>query len=154
VAEEFEGADRKGASIGRQWRGLQDGADSWQVAAVLMRMTRGVFAIVRMFVIMRVRMTVIMIVRVGMVVRRVGILAVVIVGRVGFLTADEDAGLACADAAAIYGFKGEGCAEIEGGGGLLEERGRDACVDDGAEEHVSAEAGEAFEIANAHDDLL
>jgi hypothetical protein len=37
---------------------------------------------------------------------------------------------------------------------LLEERGRDASVDQGAEQHVSTEPGEAFEIANTHDDLL
>jgi hypothetical protein len=33
---------------------------------------------------------------------------------------------------------------------LLEEFGRDAGVEQGAEEHVTAEAGKAFEIANTH----
>ena len=102
-------------------------------------------------------MMVIMILQVvGMVVRGVVIvvvvMAVVIVGRVGILAVDEDAGFARCDAASIYGIEDEGCAEMEGRGGLLEESGGDAGVDQGAEEHVSAEAGEAFEITNAHDD--
>ena len=73
-----------------------------------------------------------------------------IVLRVGILAADQHARLARADAAAIYGIKDEGCAEVERRGGLLQERGRDASVDEGAEQHVSTEPGEAFEIANAH----
>ena len=136
-AEQLEGAECERASIGGQRRRLQDVANGRQVAAVLMDRRRRGFMVVRMRMI--VMMVVIVFMRVGM-----------IVGRVGFVAIDQHASLARADAAAIYGIKGEGCAEVERGGGLLEERGRDAGVDQGAEEHVSAEAGEAFEIANAH----
>jgi hypothetical protein len=59
-------------------------------------------------------------------------------------------GLARADATAVYGVEDKGCAEVEKGGGLLQERGRDASVDEGAEQHVSTEPGEAFKITNAH----
>jgi hypothetical protein len=82
---------------------------------------------------------VIMFVRVGMIGRSISVVAV-----------DQYTDLAGADAAAVYGFEGEGCAEVERGSGLLEELGRDTSVDQGTEEHVSAEAGEAFEIANVH----
>ena len=117
------------------------------------------FVVMRMSVVVRVWvivMMVIMIVRVGvgMVVRGVVIVvvAVVVVGRVGILAIDENTGFARCDAASIYGIEDEGCAEMEGRGGLLEESGGDAGVDQGAQEHVSAEASEAFEITNAHDD--
>jgi hypothetical protein len=96
-----------------------------------------------MFVMMRMRM----IVR-GVVVL---VVAVVIAGRVGIVTIDQHAGFARADAAAIYRIEDEGRGEIEGRGRLLQERGRDAGVDQGAEQHVSAKAGEAFEIADTHD---
>jgi hypothetical protein len=98
-------------------------------------------------------MIVVVIMRMGMIVRGIGFVAVMIVRRVGFVAVDKYARLACADAAAIYGIEDEGCAEIEGRGGLLEERGRDAGFDQGAEQHVSTEPGEAFEIANTHDGL-
>jgi hypothetical protein len=136
-AEKFEGAERECAGLVRQRRVVENFANSRQIAAVLMRVIRGVF------VIMRVRMIVMMLmlvfVRMGMIVRRIG-----------FVAADQYTDLAGADAAAVYGFEGEGCAEVERGSGLLEELGRDTSVDQSAEEHVSAEAGEAFEIANAH----
>jgi hypothetical protein len=142
VAQELERAKSECASLGQQRRGLQDGADGRQVAAMLVRMSGSVY------VVMRVRMIVIMIVGVGMVVRCV--VAAVIVRRVGIVAADEHARFAGADAAAVYRIEDEGCAEIECGGGLLKKRNGDAGVDQGAEEHVTTEAGEAFEIANAH----
>jgi hypothetical protein len=111
------------------------------------------------FVIVIVRVSVIMMMvgvfmRMGMIVRGIGFVAVMIVRRVGILAVDEHACLARADAAAIHGLEDEGCAEIEGHGGLLEERRRDTSVDEGAKQHVSTEPGKAFEIANTHDDLL
>jgi hypothetical protein len=121
--EELKGAKGEGASLGGQRCVVKDFADGGQGAAV--------FAIVMAMV------------RVGMVVRRVGI-----------TIADQDAGFARGDTAAIHGFEAEGCAEIERGGGLLEERGGNTGIDESAEEHVSTQAGEAFEIADAHDDLL
>jgi hypothetical protein len=88
---------------------------------------------------------------VGMVVRGVvAVVVIVIVRCVGFVTVDQHARFAGADAAAVYRIEDEDCAEIEGRGRLLKERNGDAGVDQGAEEHVTAEAGEAFEIANAH----
>jgi hypothetical protein len=101
-----------------------------------------VFVVMRMLVIMRVR---VMMVLVVLVMR-------VLVRCVGVMAADEYAGLARGDAAAVYGIKDKGCAEVERRGGLLKQCRRDAGVDQGAEQHVSAEAGEAFEITNAHDD--
>ncbi len=97
----------------------------------------------RGFVVVRMRVIVMMMIVVAMIVRRVGFVAV-----------DQHMGFARADAAAIYGIEREGCAEIERRGGLLEERGGDASIDQGAEQHVSADAGEAFEIADAHGGFL
>jgi hypothetical protein len=84
-------------------------------------------------------MMVIVIVTVRMIVRHVGLVAI-----------HQHAHFSRADAASVNGIKDESRAEAEGRGGLLEERGRDASVDEGAEQHVSTEPGEAFEIANAH----
>jgi hypothetical protein len=107
-----------------------------------MRMAGRGFVIVRVFVMMVLVIMeglFIMIMRVGMIVRRVGFMAV-----------DEHAGLARADAAAIDGFKDQGCAQVERRRRLLEQRGRDTGADEGAEQHVPAQAGEAFEIADTH----
>jgi hypothetical protein len=136
LAQEFEGPERKCARIGWQRRLVQDFADHRQGTAVLVRRTRRVFVVMRVFVIM---MMVIVIMIARMIVRRVGVVAI-----------HQHARFSRADAASVYGIKDECCAEAEGRGGLLEERGRDASVDQGAEEHVSTEPGEAFEIANAH----
>ena len=96
-----------------------------------------VLVIVAMHVLVAVRVFVMMVelvfMRMGMIVLRVGILA-----------ANQHARLARADAAAVYGIKDEGCTEVERGGGLLQEGRRDASVDEGAEQHVSTEPGEAF----------
>jgi hypothetical protein len=93
--------------------------------------------------IVRMRMIVMMLVIVIM-------LMGMIMGRIGFAAVDQHMGFARADATAVYRIKGEGCAEVERGGGLLEQFGSDAGGDQGAEEHITAEAGKAFEIANAH----
>jgi hypothetical protein len=134
LAEELEGAERESAGIGRNRRIVEDLADGGKVAAVLVLVNW------RVLVLVGVRMIVVMMVMV----------VIMSVGRVGILAADKDAGLAGGDATAVCGLEDEGCAEIERCSGLLEERGRDAGVDKGAEQHVSTEAGEAFEIANAH----
>ncbi len=73
-----------------------------------------------------------------------------IVGRVGVLAADQHASFARGDAAAVDGIKDERCAKVECCGGLLKKRRRDTGVDESAEEHVTAEAGKAFEIADTH----
>jgi hypothetical protein len=136
LAQEFEGTERKCTRIGWQRPLVQNFANHRQGTAVLVRMTRRVFVVMRMFVIM---MMVIVIMIVRMIVRRVRVVAI-----------HQHARFARADAASIYGIEDECSAEAEGRGGLLEERGRDASIDEGTEQHVSTEAGEAFEIANAH----
>jgi hypothetical protein len=105
---------------------VQDVADGRQIAAVLMCV---MVATLVMVIMMRI-------------------------GRIGFMAVDRHSRFLRADAAAIYRFKGERRAEIEGRGGFGEERGRDAGIDQGAEEHIAADAGEAFEIADTHDELL
>ena len=83
---------------------------------------------------MRVMMIVVVIMRMGiivrgigfvtvMIVRPVGVVAIMIARRVGVVTIHQHARFSRTDAAAIYGIEDEGCAEIEGRGGLLEERG-------------------------------
>jgi hypothetical protein len=91
-----------------------------------------------MFVIVQVRM-IMMIVRIGMT-----------VGGIGFLSIDEYTSFARGDAAAVDGIKDERCAEVECRGGLIKKRWRDTGVNESAEQHVTAEAGKAFEIADTH----
>src|SRR5215469_13733945 len=62
----------------------------------------------------------------------------------------EDMNLGGRDAAAIDLLDFEGCAEIKGGGGFVKDLGIDASVYERAEEHVSADTGEAVEIGDAH----
>jgi hypothetical protein len=73
-----------------------------------------------------------------------------IVSRIRVLSIHQHAGFLRRDAAAIYGLEDKGCAEVERGGGLLQEFRRGAGADERAQEHVSAETGKAFEMANAH----
>ena len=166
LAEELEGSKGERAGIGCERRFIEDLADGREVAAVLVCMAGPVLVIVRMFVAVRVFVMMIVVVIMGMgmivrgigfvavmTVRRVAVVAAMIVLRVGIIAADQHARFSRADAAAICGIEDEVCAEIEGRGGLLEERGRDASVDQGTEEHVTAEPGKAFEIANTHDGL-
>ena len=40
--------------------------------------------------------------------------------------------------------------EVEGGGGVVEDLRVEAGVDEGSEEHVATDAGEAVEIGDAH----
>jgi hypothetical protein len=115
---------------------------------------------VRSIVIVRM-MLMSMFMRVGMIVGRVGVLAIMIVGGVGVLaimivggvgvlTFHQHASFARGDATAVDGIKDECRAQVECRGGLLKKRGRDTGVDESAEEHVPAEAGKAFEIADTH----
>ena len=39
---------------------------------------------------------------------------------------------------------------MQGGGGFVEDFGIDSGVDEGSEEHVAADAGEAVEVGDAH----
>ena len=54
------------------------------------------------------------------------------------------------DSAAVDLFYLEGGVEVQGGGGLVEDGGIEAGVDEGTEEHVAADAREAVEIGDAH----
>ena len=127
VAEEFEGAQSECTSIGRHRRFIQDLANGGQVAAVLMGMAGGVLVVVRMLMLVIVWMRMVIFLR-----------------RIGVMAFDQYARLARADAAAIDGFKDQSYAEVERRGRLLKQRRRDASVDQSAEQHVTAETGEAF----------
>jgi hypothetical protein len=54
------------------------------------------------------------------------------------------------DAAAIYLFDAEGRIDVQGGYGFMKDVGREASVEESAEEHITADTGEAVEIGNAH----
>ena len=79
---------------------------------------------------------------------------VMIAWGVGVVTIHQHTSLTRGDAAAIHGLKDQGRSQVECRGGLLEERRRDADVDESAEQHVAAEAGKAFEIADTHGCIL
>jgi len=68
----------------------------------------------------------------------------------GGLAVFEDVDFGGGDSAAVDLLDGEGCAEIECGGGFMEDLRVDSCVEECAEEHVSTDAGEAIEIGDAH----
>ena len=55
----------------------------------------------------------------------------------------ENMDLGGGDAAAVYGFELQACVDVEGSGGVLEHMFGDAGVDQGAEEHVAGDPGEA-----------
>ena len=61
-----------------------------------------------------------------------------------------DVNLCGGDSAAVDFFYLEGGVEVQGGGGLVEDGGIEAGVDEGTEEHVAADAREAVEIGDAH----
>ncbi len=62
----------------------------------------------------------------------------------------EDVDFGAGDAAAVDLFDFEGRAEVEGGGGVVEDLRVEAGVDEGSEEHVATDAGEAVEVGDAH----
>jgi hypothetical protein len=93
----------------------------------------------------------------GMVLVSVGLLVVrgVVVGGgdVGYFRefcAFVDVDFCGGDSAAVDFFYLERGVEVEGGGGLVEDSGIEAGVDEGTEEHVAADAREAVEIGDAH----
>ncbi len=54
------------------------------------------------------------------------------------------------DAAAVYLFDGEGYVQVESGYGFVEDGGIDSGVEEGSEEHVAANAGEAVKVSDTH----
>jgi len=62
----------------------------------------------------------------------------------------EDVDFGAGDAAAIDFFDLEGGSEVEGGGGVVKDLRVEAGVEEGSEEHVATDAGEAVEVGDAH----
>jgi hypothetical protein len=58
------------------------------------------------------------------------------------------------DSAAVDLFDVEGGVEIQGGGGFVEDFWIDSGVDEGSEEHVAGDAGEAVEVGDTHEDIV
>ena len=62
--------------------------------------------------------------------------------------------LGAGDAAAVYFFDLERGVEVQGGGGVVEDLRVDSGVDEGSEEHVATDAGEAVEVGDAHEGIV
>ena len=77
----------------------------------------------------------------------VGVSRIVFLGYMGSIE-DKDTG--GGDAAAIGLFDLEGGSEMEGGNGVVEDLGGESGVEESAEKHVSADAGKAIEVGDAH----
>ena len=76
------------------------------------------------------------------------------VGFFGEVCAFVDVNFCGGDSAAVDLFYLEGGVEIQGGGGLVEDGGIEAGVDEGSEEHVTTDAGEAVEVGDAHGGIV
>ena len=61
-----------------------------------------------------------------------------------------DLDLCGGDAAAVGFFDFEGGVEVQSCYGFVEDGGVDSGVDEGSEEHVATDAGEAIEVGDAH----
>ena len=61
-----------------------------------------------------------------------------------------DVNLCGGDSAAVHFFYLEAGVEVQGSGGLMEDGGIDTGIDEGSEEHVTADACEAVEIGDTH----
>lgn len=68
----------------------------------------------------------------------------------GELAVFEDVYFGAGDAAAIDFFDLEGRSEVDGGGGVVQDLRIEASVEEGTEEHVATDAGEAIEVGDAH----
>ena len=112
----------------------------------------GASVYVRMLVIVFVAMVVFMLVAVIMIVRvrMVVPVIVMIVRGFGGLAVFEYVDLGGADAAAVYVVNVQLGPYVEGFGGLLQKAGGDSGIEERSQEHVSADAGKAFEISDTH----
>ncbi len=72
----------------------------------------------------------------------------------GWIRAIENEDFCGRDSAAIDLLDLERRSEIEGGCGLMEDPGVQAGIEEGAEKHVSANAGKAVEVGDAHGPLF
>ena len=70
----------------------------------------------------------------------------------GEVWAFVDVDLGGGDSAAVYFFDLEGCVEVQRGYGFVEDVGVDSGVEEGSEEHVATDAGEAVEVSDTHGD--
>lgn len=66
------------------------------------------------------------------------------------LGAIEDKDLGRGDAAAVDLFGSEGDPEVEGGDSVVQNLGGESGVEQSAEKHISADAGKAVEVSDAH----
>jgi len=111
------------------------------IVTVIRLMAVTMLMVVLVLVLVLVIVMMLVVVRVGMAVR-VGLLAVAM-GGFGELALFEDMDLGRVNAAAVCFFDLEDCAEVEGVGGVVEDLGGETGVDEGSEEHVATDAGEA-----------
>ncbi len=161
-AEEFEGLDGGGFDFGGEAGGLDEFADDGEGAAVGVIVIMTV-ALVRFFVgvgvagfvevlgfgcVVGVGFGGALVLEVSVVC--VGVGEVVDVRVFGQLAVFEDVDFGAGDAAAVDFFDFEGGAEVEGGGGVVEDLRVEAGVEEGSEEHVATDAGEAVEVGDAH----
>ena len=54
------------------------------------------------------------------------------------------------NAAAVYLFDAEGCIDVQRGYGFVKNVRGEASVEESAEEHITADTGEAIQISNLH----
>ena len=66
------------------------------------------------------------------------------------MTIHEDVDLGAGDAASVDLLHLQACAEVECGGGVVEHLRRDSGIDQGPEEHIARDPGEAVKISNTH----
>lgn len=151
-AEEFEGLD--GGLFDGGWEGC--GGD--EVA------DDGERAVVGVFLVVRVGMAgLVLVLGFGMVLVGVCVLvggvcffvfvAMCLLGELsalGEVCAFVDVDLGGGDSAAVYFFDLEGCVEVQGGYGVVEDLWVDSGVEEGSEEHVATDAGEAVEVSDTH----
>src|SRR6266702_6885764 len=155
-AEEFEGVDGGLFDGGGEGCGVDQVADYCEGAAVGVLVLRlvGMGMIVRMIVCVAGFVLVlgfgVVLVGVGLLMVRRVVLGGRDLGFFGELCAFIDVNLCGGDSAAVYLFYLEGGVEVQGGGGLVQDGGIEAGVDEGSEEHVAADAGEAVEVGDAH----
>ncbi len=69
---------------------------------------------------------------------------------VGILPIDEHACFERADAAAVHVSEVQLRAEVEGTDSIAQQVGRDAGIDQRAQQHISADASEALQISDSH----
>jgi hypothetical protein len=168
VAKQFEREDGRLLDRRVERRGLDQSADDGQRTSVGVRMVVrmrfvGVRGGIRVGMIVIMIVDVVMIMRVAVVVaglvlvlglrmpgKRLGVLLLLGYRLVGEVTIHEDVDLGAGDAASVDLLHLQACAEVECGGGVVEHLRRDSGIDQGPEEHIARDPGEAVKISNTH----